>query len=137
MIEYAKYHRESGLIVSVGRSNQTFERLKQTFENADYALIKGAFPGHLYYIINGAPRRRPVNPAQLDKTTLIGDGIDRIRIEPIAPGTQAEISGAGVATGRHEIRDGELLYTTVTPGARRIRLIAFPYLPKEFSIHVD
>jgi len=100
--------------------------------NADEGHYEGEFDAASTYFPDGEPVLRPDNPAQLDKTSIVADGVDVATLSGVPVGAVVTLSAVGVLE-RVTVDDGVLEITAELPGDYTVSIDTFPAKSKELS----
>lgn len=129
--QYTLYEMETGRIIS-----RVENISKHLLINRGVGVVSGHF-GDDYYFLNHRATLRPVMSAAADKLTLAGDFIDRVLIFDLPVPCFMTVSGTGIEFSKLSVSDGEIEYQATDAGVHKITVEAFPFLSKEFLIHVS
>jgi len=132
MRTYTQYAARTGEILGV----LTLPDRIEEFDRHNVLLLDGATDGATQYIVNGVPTARPVQSSAADKQSIKADGSDTATITGIPVPCAVHIDGP-VVMQDIAVPDGSLTFTALVPGAYRIRVEAFPFLPWEVIINAN
>ena len=99
---------------------------------ANESVLEGIANDETQYIVNEIITNKVENPATIDKTTLIADGVDAATIS-VLPNPSLIYVNDEIYT----VIDGVFGFTVDTPGNYIVRCTAFPYLIKEFIVNAS
>jgi hypothetical protein len=117
MTEYISYFDETGKITGTSYSQSaTMQMIKAL---ATVPFVDGNWFGKDVYVLNGAVVDRPINP-----TTVSGLALESVPVP-------ATVIVNGVS---YQTDDSFIEFDFNQPGTYAVKVVAWPYLDKEFSI---
>lgn len=135
-MEYTVYNTTTGEIVRQVKCPSDSADL-QAGDGED--LLDGGYNDLDYYIdlTQTSPELKPSMPGAINTTTIAADGVDAATITGLPTqsmnGNSIAVT-AKVGRQRHNVTDGEVVFSTDTPGAYTIECSAPTYLPAVFSV---
>ena len=111
------FYDQSGRIISTVSGNA--ESIEMTIESTDYPWIEGDWFGKPVYVVSGLVTDRPENPATLSGLTLLN--------VPVPSTIQ-------IRNQYYEATESTVELEFNLPGTYTVKVIAWPYLDKEFTI---
>lgn len=127
MPTYAVYDANGKIL----RSGMTSQPLPSTPGESVVYDIGSEADDSSHYIVNDTPVPLAAQPAVLDKTSIIADGVDAATLSGLPNPSTVTLLNDYTET---IVTDGTLVFTADVPGKYRLKVDAFPYLDTEFTI---
>jgi len=123
------YESPTGKILGVIYADTPESLSGWLIENPTIRLIPGVFSTDQYYIAEFTACPRPIINTDVSKNVLSADGIDSVVISSLPWPCTVTVDNIS-----YSVQDSIFEFTTNLPGTYKVRVEAFPYLPKEWEV---